>query len=660
MKVTLGKSKHKVVSLPPQSFDVNTTSDFGFMQPTCGCIELVPGSKMHISHKSLVRFHTMNSPTFGRISQRTYHYYVPISDIYHPFESFLAQKPYFGTIQQYIPSEVPSVTPFALLCLLSRFSFITPYILKNGSVSLGGTLEECEDTAEAQTAYKDLLGNTIGSTYFTNHSLYDDTNNVNLARCINSTYSFGFADQITDPSTCDFVLNWNEYVFCVRLNRFGRNLRKILLGLGYQLCQEDFTKVSLLPLFAYYKVYFDHWKVQRHITWKQSNLHSVIERIEQNNLIGNEIFDLPTFLDAIEEMTMFYYVDNPDYFSSQISGAAVSDSSSSFDVISRDGTDSLPVFQGDTSFAPSLYGTNNSTITYARLRALEFLTKYVNKNTVIGGKIDTWLKVHYGADYIQREDSYYIGCDVNDINISEVISSADTASADGGADLGQRGAKAEGYVSGQSFTIDSRNTFGYYINMTVIVPLSRFSQGINPNLYHVGRFDFYTPEADGITLVPTNKMTLYCDSNPSHLSYDATFGNQSIYQEYKCIPNNIVSGDMNLASTRNSYDAYYLDRILTPSHFEYDSSTGAFSRSFTNPSDLVCSPNWRIIGLDRFIGNYNRIFMGGLAPTNSFIPEDDFMTSQHVYNVRISAPVLPYADSFETDSFKDGLTVEHE
>lgn len=60
-------------------------------------------------------------------------------------------------------------------------------------------------------------------------------------------------------------------IYCGRFTDRGRNFRKILLGLGYQLLLAD-QQVSILPLFAYYKTWFDLFAIQRDITWKDTRL----------------------------------------------------------------------------------------------------------------------------------------------------------------------------------------------------------------------------------------------------------------------------------------------------------------------------------------------------------------------------------------------------
>ena len=100
----------------PLPIDCNTTADWGFVQPLCK-VALIPKSDINIKLNSLVRLSSMNVPTFGRVEYRTYHRFVPCSDLWQPFESMILGKPYH-TINY---SGVPTTVPVARLCDLTAF-----------------------------------------------------------------------------------------------------------------------------------------------------------------------------------------------------------------------------------------------------------------------------------------------------------------------------------------------------------------------------------------------------------------------------------------------------------------------------------------------------------------------------------------------------------
>ena len=60
--------------------------------------------------------------------------------------------------------------------------------------------------------------------------------------------------------------------FAFRLSNFGKRLRKILMGLGYQIDFRAKNEVSILPLFAYYKAYFDSFGLTLYQNYLHTNL----------------------------------------------------------------------------------------------------------------------------------------------------------------------------------------------------------------------------------------------------------------------------------------------------------------------------------------------------------------------------------------------------
>lgn len=548
MKVNIGLSSHNSRKFPHQSVDVNTTSDFGFMQPMSGCIELAPKSTLILQHRGFVRFHAMVAPTFGRVTQRTYHYFVPIADIWHPFENFLSGRPYNGVISSYIPENIPSVTPAILQLFLTKYSYASVY--------------SCSITSDG-TNINNLV-QLIGpdeTNYKTNFKDYanDSYNFIRELWNSNDERTFENISPIpVNPENADIIWRIDEtHIMCCMLTNTGRNIRKVFIGLGYKPSFQDFN-VSILPLFAYFKAYFDHWYPQRDITWKDTVAFKFMECCEQYNRYNWDGYVQQSiagwFSDFIELLSKCYYYQNPDYFSSQFIGPVNNNLRDNVDIPSSSGP-RTPVGQIDTTSLPTLRNTVtnvlSTSVTSPRLKALDFLTKYVNKKSIIGGKIDNWLRTIFGADYIQEDNSYYIGEDYFDVDLSEVMSTAGTSETL----LGEYAGQGKGYSSGKKFKVHA-TTFGFYINMSTVVPLSRFNQGSSPVLNHIKKFDFYHPDLDGITLVPTPKSNLLCDAQHNIFSVgnlSNSFGFAPIYQEYKLIPQNILNGDMSLNSTRDTY-----------------------------------------------------------------------------------------------------------
>ena len=80
------------------SHDVNTTSSFGFCQPTL-VQSVMPDSGVNLKSNSFIRLGYMPCPTFGRIKVKTDTVYVPMKDVFEAFDELISQNQY-ATVQQ--------------------------------------------------------------------------------------------------------------------------------------------------------------------------------------------------------------------------------------------------------------------------------------------------------------------------------------------------------------------------------------------------------------------------------------------------------------------------------------------------------------------------------------------------------------------------------
>lgn len=132
MKVNIGRRTGKKFphTLPK---NVYTSSQYGFVQPSL-CRECPAQDTIDLRVASKVFLQPLVKPTFGRMFLKQYHNFVPTADIYHPYESMLAGKPYNGSgIAHYIPSGVPTVSlGFLTVCnyLMSDFYFLNVQMLQ--------------------------------------------------------------------------------------------------------------------------------------------------------------------------------------------------------------------------------------------------------------------------------------------------------------------------------------------------------------------------------------------------------------------------------------------------------------------------------------------------------------------------------------------------
>ena len=93
----------------PLSMDSSSTYQFGELQPIM-CMEMEADSSVTAFVRSIVRLGVLNVPTFGRMKYRIDGRFIPMADIYRPFENFLAGVTFASSSKSYVPTSVPVIS----------------------------------------------------------------------------------------------------------------------------------------------------------------------------------------------------------------------------------------------------------------------------------------------------------------------------------------------------------------------------------------------------------------------------------------------------------------------------------------------------------------------------------------------------------------------
>lgn len=721
------------------SHDVTTTSGFGFCQPL-GVDELTPDATISQAHNIFVRAQPLVKPTYGRLKGHTYSVFVKTSDLYHPWPQLLESNTFSG-MTSYIPSFVPSI-PLNILHLMvccfgecavvatkksststvvytpseSSILHVSPSSIQAGNMDLESLFTKLCDTYIGPSynfgeflyrfAYSDYKPGLSSAIVFSSdfNTLEFNVTRRNAAGAtletdltpLNADYVF----QVPSPTSGPYA---DHFIYaCFRLSTRGRNIRKVLLGCGYQLCQSS-RSVSLLPVMAYYKAWFDLFAPQRFVTWASTPLFRLLEVIENYNLdlTSASVWSEPSssspayllrnqLANFVLSLGECYFTSAPDYVSSHITGASVSPAQNFLRTVGPTGEEDIEVVSGINHQAvvdADSQGVPRSlnALSRAQLRAINFLAKYVNIRTAAGGRIDKFLKSIYGSGY-QCIESNYVNFDSFSIDISDVMSYSETEKAY----LGEFAGKGLGLNRGSRLKYSPHNKeHGFLVTLFTIVPDSKYSQGVDPRLFHIKKFDFYTPGFDGVTLVPSSKLALYGTYDvllPSMKDWMSTgsFGNIPVYSEYKQ-HQSILNGDCSLRSTRKSYLPFTLDKLLPYKDFSaanYVDYSGTPKTSYAFRPDVGLTPSlitngtlWRYVGRYAWLGQYDRVFYnsGTVSDSTSYAGshdplddvrnnlEDNFIVHCYVDSFEVSGK-LPLGDSFDTgsDSESDTITVEHQ
>ena len=221
-------------------------------------------------------------------------------------------------------------------------------------------------------------------------NLDDDLSPLDLTRCTtiplaNKTTSallwgLSSVDSTDTTGADDFAygavhLNSADYVhtvtrtdksvihFAFRLSNFGKRLRKILIGLGYQIDFRAKNEVSILPLFAYYKAYFDSFGLTLYQNYLHTNACKCLTDFDYNNTPSYNDFDdtLPRqiFRNFIYDLGNCFATAPQDYVSSLMTTTAVSPSAAdALTFINVDTGEGSAVSQTDSAYPSESAPTN--------------------------------------------------------------------------------------------------------------------------------------------------------------------------------------------------------------------------------------------------------------------------------------------------------------
>lgn len=695
--------------------DVSTTSDVGFLQPFM--VREFPGnSHVKISCGQIVRFANMVKPTFGSISLNTYNVFVPIESIYHPYSSLRTQQTYMGANATYIPQSVIKVSPFILNCFLRLMSDVEVW------TAPAGTLQDFGSDINFQAgAFTNVTDSSQGATYL--GQFISDLNGLAQDMDYQSSPITRIREELervigADPLVFKVSTSVElgdalqyDWIWCIKgsgttpdkvyggiYHRAALNIRKVLYGCGWKLI-DDNEALSFLPVMAYYKAWFDLFAPQRNTTWKDEAFAGFQEYCEQSGeFIIDDFLDVSVlrqpgvlFIQCMLDLAKCYITQNPDFVSAHITGQRIgttpniatpyypqgrtSSGSSAYVSTVNSQVPTLSISRNNSS--PSTVSNLANLLTPMGLELLEKVQKRTNVHTALGGRVRELLKSITGDDYLDEDNSYWIGAQKVDIMINPVFNTAESAEAA----LGQFAGAAYGSSSKsqKELSYDCKE-LGFWVCFGTIVPDAKFAQGFDMMLKHVGNYDFYDPMVDSSTMVPTARKYIFAErqiSWRSDLGGDTTdlslsFGNVPAQIEY-CVTQNIQNGDMSRMSTRSSYYPWTLDKLLPYDHV-YKRPNGNYTFRRLNTRLLENGTIWRFIGMSRWIGMFDRIWeQDGVPGVDTGEAEDEYWENIIFYNgpsindnVTVQCTIfadywhskLPVRDSYHTGVIDDGMTVE--
>lgn len=273
------------------------------------------------------------------------------------------------------------------------------------------------------------------------------------------------------------------------------------------------------------------------------------------------------------------------------------------------------VQQGNASLAP-----NGSTrIPVQFIRAAEALQKYLERNNLAGSRLIDRMVARFGGsrNVVRLNMSEYLGQVEDTMVVGDITASNDLSGSPSTSNAFNLGAASSimGQQSGKSYGRSASDTIEYHAEETgtlmvisTLVPSTGYYQGIDRSLTRGtsdDKFDYFTPELQGIGYQPVYLQELYADSASSQL-----FGFAPRYADYLFQPD-VVSGDLVLSSTSAGMDGYHTFRTfsqapsLTPSFTQIrpEDRDELDSRIFSITPKAASKSDYGV--LDHFVGYVN-------------------------------------------------------
>ena len=457
-----------------------------------------------------------------------------------------------------------------------------------------------------------------------------------LADAVKENPAAAYISMESADSLIEFKINsgteaepvWHYYCLALEFSDYGKRIRKILQGCGYQIDIGSNEDVSILPLLAQYKAYFDIFGLQLYQGWETTYCAKLIDYIK-NNFIEDIDFEryggqptdairiagmpyvtnTPAYITDIftsfcsfmfAEVAQEWYTEDPDWIGSHMSKLAVSPNGpdnfisvdgSGFDMnahvqngVSYEGGTLIDYGQVDNNLDSGIISNSTTNGVHSFINQIQHgqvdadllkrLYKWTNRNSILGREIAKILRAQGLGDYVDECKSNFIGTTDNMITISDVVSMADTSTATGeGAVLGEYGGKGLQYIENQTLVFEN-DSLGYWITLACVVPEAGYTQGLDPTLTALDKFSLYNPDFDALGMELTKKSTIvgcnYDIQSVNSTHGDANrlgFGFTPRYSKFK-VASNLVNGDFNRHNMRNTYLPYTLDKQIAVNDFD--------------------------------------------------------------------------------------------
>ena len=235
--------------------------------------------------------------------------------------------------------------------------------------------------------------------------------------------------------------------------------------------------------------------------------------------------------------------------------------------------------------------TNATSSTINNIRAAVTVQHLLEVDAMAGKRYQQILQAHFGVftpdATLQRPE--LLGASRTPIGMRQVLQTSATGTT--GTPQGNTAAFSLTSVSNEWICNKAFTEPGFIYVMAAIRPVHSYSQGIDPLLLKLDRYDHYWPVFDNLGNQPVYQKNIYASlttGTPDLEALNSVFGYQEAWTEYK-IKQNRVSGLMrpdipNNLSSWNYADVFSGDEILLDSDFVSETDTN-IKRTLANQKE---------------------------------------------------------------------------
>lgn len=397
------------------------------------------------------------------------------------------------------------------------------------------------------------------------------------------------------------------WAFAFKATAFSKRIAKILKGAEFQ---EDFTSteiVSLMPMFAVFKAYYESFGILLYENFENTNCKRLLNDYEQfcggtyasdfsagfytdGAVNASSWVNSGTFISFIKDIGSLWITDSQDIASAHTIQPNVSvDMGSAGDANSdlrefirnyivggRESTSAVNVPEGQSlNSVPTNDDNANAWIDRIKhsetdARLLQILYISTNHETIAGKRVAQLLELAGYGEWMAHQQPRFIGYDEQTIEFSQVRSKADTLKDGTGMILGERGGVGESYKYHKQHTFTNKE-MGYIITLVAVMPDSGYIQTLSQAWQCVKKYDFFNSQFDGVGEELNTVASIVCGAQCNALSdkvtnkvenvTDRSFGYAPMMTRHKFV-NNVVNGMFALNSVRDNYMPYCLDRDI--------------------------------------------------------------------------------------------------